>query len=169
MPASTHVTVCLAMGTVCQKVAGYEYPFRGSSVRSVSRAYQPSAADSARRERSLRSYSTALAASSSCLDGLPSWHTPSCWFYHHRSSDHAERTRGDESLRSLSGFPRGVLHTAAAVRHTRDTHKEARELAHYPRVFRPCVRVVSRYHGRFEPPGTCRPEEALRRAACVRA
>jgi len=135
------------MGTVCQKVAGYEYPFRGRAVRSVSRVYQPSAAESARREGSLRSYSTALTASRTWLDGLPSWHTPSCWSCHHGSSDHAERTRGDESLRSPSGFLRGVLHTATAVRHTRDTHRgskllEARLAWEHERRQSPGVRVA---------------------------
>ena len=185
------------MGTVCQKVAGYEYPFRGRAVRSVSRVYQPSAADSARRERSLRSYFTALAASSAWLDGLPSWHTPSCWSYITTDrlitqNELAAMNRfapfpdfcaacsirplpfGIPATRtkSLESWPTTYLRlplqrsrgrAAWRTRPSMPTAWRSRKLAErfLPRVFRPRVRVVSRFHGRFEPPGACRPEKHL--------
>ena len=76
-------------------------------------ACHPADAGSARRESSFRSYSVAAAASSTRLGRQPSRHAPLLLIRY--VTDRAERTRGDESLQSLSCYavtrraPNGVI------------------------------------------------------------
>ena len=70
MPASTYVTVCLAMGTVCQKVAGYEYPFRGRAPRRASACNDGTAGASLRfapRKNDLSGADLTLAAAAGAI------------------------------------------------------------------------------------------------------